>query len=159
MDENIEQVVKGGVCWFEFGLKRGLKGLEVSVKTLPEVEAFVKSLGDGKFDPVEAYGRSWYPLGHPLNVYRLETDVQSAGFTLLNVTEGFKIYKTNKINLSFLRLVGIGSPAGVRFGTEGVHSRQFLKDIGVSIVNETRSLIHDYITPVHVNLRISSQHI
>lgn len=160
--ENIEpqRVVKGGVSWFELAIERGPKGLEIYAKADPRVEDFVKALGSGKTDGIEVYGRSWYPLaGKDLFIHQLERNLTSSEYTLDAVSESFKSQRDGRVNLSFLRIVGIGDPQGIRFGLTGPFSKTHVREMLTNVIGETRSLIRDYIVPIHINLRITSQEI
>lgn len=155
-----QRVVKGGVCWFDLAIDRGPKGLEIFVKTDPRVEDFVKSLGTGKKENVEIYGRTWYSLaGKPLEVWHMEKALLSSLYTLDGVTEPFKSPRDGRVNLALLRVVGVGSPEGARFGISGPFSKTHVREVMGDVINETRNLIRDYIVPIHMNLRISSQEI
>jgi hypothetical protein len=152
-----DQVVKGGVCWFNVAMNRTYLGTEVYIKTVPEVEAFIKSFGNGEYDNIDAYGRSWLPVGNSvLNVYRLNKDITGI-FTINRVSEDFgDSPKDGRTNLSFLRLVGIGSPEGVRFIIVGPASKKYLRLLASEMTEAVKKLITDYVVPVHINLRISS---
>jgi hypothetical protein len=154
-----EKVVKGGVCWFQIAAERGPKGLVLYVKTAPQVEEFVKGLGNGGKDGVDAYGRGWSaaPGGEPLEIHRIDKDLQNMSYTLNFPTIGFREEKMGRVNLSFLRIVGVGSPTGAKFMMNGPFSKQFVKENLAAATQEARSLIRDYIVPIHINLRISSQ--
>lgn len=161
MDEfTPQQVVKGGTCWVDLAIDRGPKGLEIYVKTDPRVEAFVKALGNGYPDNVEIYGRSWFSLTPAvLEVHQLGRNLESSMYTLEAVAENFRASTEGPVNLSFLRIVGVGDPQGVRFGVTGPFSKTRIRELMGDIVKETRNLIRDYIVPVHLNLRISSQEV
>lgn len=152
-------VNKSGICWAEFSFNRHSRGLEIFVRTVPEIESFIKSLGSGKVDPSEAYGREWFPIGaQVLMINRTDSkDVVGPGWTISRVAEPFSNPKENKVNLSFLKIVGVGSPEGVRFGANGPFAKDYVRDLSQSIVRETSNLIKSYIVPLHINLRISSQ--
>jgi hypothetical protein len=159
----MDQVVKGGKTWFEVALGRNANGLTVYVRTDPAVEAFMKNLGNGKTDNVTAYSDTWASLdGSALLSYRVEKNFSPEGkFTLLNVGEPLRIgdTKTGKVNISFLRLVGIGSPSGVQFGITGPVSRQYVSDLKSSLVLSVKELIREYIAPIHIVLRVTSQEV
>ncbi|HVI40367.1 MAG TPA: hypothetical protein VM577_06880 [Anaerovoracaceae bacterium] len=163
----IEKVTKGGVCWFEMSISRGKKGLAFYVKADPRVEEFFAGIGNGIKDPLEAYGRDWYPLGDKgIEVYNLgnakiptANPLQNPRYTVSNPTEGLVLPKTAAVNISFLRFVGVGSPDGVTFGISGPYSKDYIRDIQKVMAQEIRNLIRDYIVPVNLNLRISSTEI
>lgn len=152
-----QRITKGGVCWFDLAISRGPRGLEVFAKTDSRIEDFIKTLGSGKKDTVEVYGRSWYGLGPTdLEIHTIDRNIPNDRYTLEAVAEGWKSNRDDRTNLSFLRIVGIGSPEGIRFGVAGPFSRSFVKTVMADVIAETRNLIRDYIVPVHINLRISS---
>ena len=157
MDLNVS---KGGISWVEFSLGRNLKGLEVFVRAAPEIEAFIKSLGNGKTDPIENYGTEWFPIStETLTVHRTDkSPVYGDSWTLDNPGESIVNHKELglKVNLSFLKLVGVGSLEGIRFGVKGPFGKNFIEQYGRDIVAETKKLVQQYIVPVHVNLKIFS---
>lgn len=153
------QVNKGGVCWLEIGAGRGKLGVKLYVKTDPRVEDFIKSLGTGKKDGVEVYGRSWTPVSpnKALEIYQYSNGLQSESYTLDAPAETFRAPRCGRVNLSFLRIVGIGEPEGVSFGIVGPYSRPFIREALRDVTKEVRSLVRDYIVPFDINIRISSQ--
>lgn len=156
----VEQLNKGGICWFELSIGRGRRGLDFYVKTVPEVENFMKALGAGKKEQVDAYGRDWFSLEEngKLEVYQMDRELPpSPTYTLTSIAEPLRGAKSGKINLSFLRLVGISDPGGVKFGVAGPFSRSFAREISQTILAETRTLIRDYMVPINISLRISTQ--
>ena len=155
-----ESVMKGGIFYLDISIRRGPKGLELGVKADPKLETFIKSLGSGIKEQVEAYGRSWYSLtpGKSLEVYPLENSLHADAYTLDAVTELFKS-RDGRTNLSFLRIVGISEPEGIRFGMSGPFSKTYVREVLSDIGRETRNLIKDYVVPIHVNLRITSQEV
>lgn len=159
MDIN-ESVIKGGVCWLDFAVTRGPKGLEIYIKMDPRLAAFIKSLGSGAKGNTEEYGRSWHSLtpGKSLEVYGMEQHVSSPTYTLDAVAEGFKS-RDGLVNLSFLRIVGVDEPQGMRFGVSGPFSKSYIREAMGDAIRETRNLIRDYVVPVQINLRISSQEV
>lgn len=173
MDVNAS-VIKGGVCWFDLTLDRGKKGLEFFLRADPRIEDFMKSLGGASpLEAVEMYGREWYPTsGKPLLIYAMERDLPpSPTYTLSKPAEPFRnptsssreislnASASNRLNLSFLRLAGISNPDGFSFGVYGPFSEPYISQLSKEIVVEVRNIIRDYIVPVHINLRISSQQI
>lgn len=158
-------VTKGDICWFTMSITRGKEGLVVYVKVDPRIESFMASLGAGQKELAETYGAEWYPIGEkPLEVYSLFRDIKQSGNYTISVPGSsftFRDKKTGdeKINLAFLRLVGIGSPEGVTFGMAGPFSRDYIRDIQTSVPKQVKSLIQEYVLPVNINLRISSQEV
>lgn len=160
MAEELE-VVKGGVCWIELALNRGPRGLVVHVKTVPEIEEFMKALGDAK-DAVEVYGRSWQPHAptRDLEVYRQNNSLtgdQPLSYTISKPCEPLVDLKVERVNLSFLRFVGVGDPQGVCFVITEPFSEPYVTKLSRMLVLECKHFVQDFIVPVHINLRISSQ--
>jgi hypothetical protein len=62
-----------------------------------------------------------------------------------------------KTNLGFLRVAGISSPDGLKFGVYGPFSKDFIDNFGREIVRETRNFVQQYILPVRINLRIVTE--
>lgn len=152
-----QRVMKGGVCWLDITPSRCSKGLALHVKADPRIEDFIKSLGSGKKDTIDVYGRSWFSLtGEDLEIHQIEHNVQAGTYTLDAVTESFRCTRDGRVNLSLLRIVGIGDPQGIRFGLTGPFSKPYVKESLQSVIAETRNLILDYIAPIHLNLRITS---
>lgn len=171
METVTSSVTKGGVAWLEMSFDRGKKGLEIYAKADPRVEDFMQSLACGAPpEPIENYGHEWYMVKNPLLVYPLERGLPNSTYTIEKVGEGFKhpavsnngerqllIPASPKLNISFLRIVGIGQPGGVTWGLSGPVSKPYIRTIAGEIAAEVRNLVRDYIVPVHINLRISSQ--
>lgn len=154
----MDNIVKGGVTWFELALGRSRAGLEVWVKAAPTLEDFMKGLSDGgKSEPTESFGRKWQPtgIGAELRVYNLNHPGYPKGGDY-TINKPGDYFDNDLVNLSFLRLVGISDPAGIRFIVTGPYSKMFIKDLSAKIIVETRGLIREYMVPVTINLRISS---
>jgi hypothetical protein len=156
------EVSKSGICWLDGSLTRGKEGLEINVRTVPEVELFMKELGD-RTDNVEAYGKSWVSLnGEPLMIYRMNKDIfegdsKPRSYDLARVSESMINPRDGKINLAFLRIVGISSPDGIRFGVKGPISSRYIKELKDDILVEMKNFLRDFIVPVQYNIRVSSQ--
>lgn len=172
MDElNGGQVVKSGHTWFELTLGRDKQGIKVWIKTSPLVEEFMKSLGDGKSISARSYGPLWIPVKQlglfgesievPLMVYNKTQDLSgSSNYRFDEVGE--QLYpdpKYGMVNLSFLRIVGIGEGPGVSFIVRGAMSRDEVKKMAKDILDACRVFIKQYITPIGISLAISSQEV
>lgn len=165
-------VSKGGVCWAEFSLGRCPKGIDMTVRVLPQIEEFIKSLSGGKSEPSEAYGMEWFPIypAGDIMVYRTDKKtidgetwtIDKIAQPLIHipnpreelVPEGARGNHSKKVNLSFLRIVGIGTVDGVRFGIHGPFSKDFIKQYGTDVIREMKTFVQQYIVPVTINLRI-----
>lgn len=156
------EVKKSGVVWAEVNFARAKNGLEIHVKTDERIEEFFKSLAyNGEHDDIAMYGREWLPakLGGDLRVYRYEKELSGnrISYTVTRPAEGIENNREGVLNLSFLRLVGISSPEGVRFVIAGPYSKDYVSRISKQISTEVRNIIREYIVPVAINFRISSQ--
>lgn len=158
-----DSIVKGSVTWFEMEIDRtrkGQNGLVFFVRTEPRIEELMRTLGRGT-DTIEAYGKTWFPVdqGQSIDVYRLERDnVSSPQYTINAPSEGLISTKDGRLNLSFLRFVGTSSPNGIKFGVEGIYTRDYVKEkLRPLILTQVRNFVQDYLVPFHINLRISSQ--
>ena len=159
MDTNFGSVRKGDITWLDLSIGRHRRGLEIWVKSVPQIEEFVKGLGDGSTDYTNAYDGEWFPidLNNPPKVYQLSQPLSAPGYNLNLVGSALKSGKDPKsVNLSFLRLVGIGSPEGVRFGLNGPFSPAYGRTLFAEINAAVRSFILDYIVPFNINFKISS---
>lgn len=155
--EDIVEVSKGGICWFEMSINRGAKGMELFVRAAPQIEAFMKNLG-GEKEQVAMYGRDWIAVGgKDLEIYGIGKIGNGQTYALSRPAEGFDNPKDGRVNITFLRLVGISEPAGVRFLITEPVSKQYIKGISARLIGEVKNFVRDFIVPVTVNLRISSQ--
>ena len=150
------------IDWVEYSISRTSDGsLHIWVRTVPQIENFIKSLGNGKVDPIGAYGTEWFSLDdNDLTVHRTDKKtISGSTWTLDSV--GTSIVSSAemgvKTNLGFLKLVGIGTPEGVRFGVKGPFGIDFLTRFGREITNEARNFVQEYIVPVNISLKIYSR--
>lgn len=163
-------VIKGGETCIDFSLERSSEGLKAIIKASPRVEEFMKGLGtEGELIQVSGVNRFWVPSkgNSPLTAYSLNSKIEEYG---KNPDSEFHIdrlgapliepipdYRKERVNLSFLRLVGISEGMGVPFYVRGVYSKdmvnKMLDQIGIGL----RRLYIDFIRPMNVNVQISLQ--
>lgn len=171
-------VVKGGETCIQTTLSRRNRrfgdpaewkgGLIVSVKTLPRVEEFMQSLGQGETVDVGTVGRHWFPIsGQPLQAYiiqslnasRKQSDdgsfvtLDKLGSPLL-LTDSERGDKYPTVNLSFLRLRGISEGAGVMFGIKGVFSLDELQSFEKHLTAAQRKFYNDYMRPIDITIQL-----
>ncbi len=184
-DNNVE-VVKGGETCISLGLERSTKGLRVSVKAHPRVEEFFKTMSGGEVKDSQLTDRYWRLSDdhQPLMCYLLpplpfdgftqgEGDyvIDKVGSPLVvnnypggdggahPIAPGGGRYDigNNKVNISFLRMVGISEPQGITFYVGGVYSKdaviKLLEQIGAGL----RRFYIDFIRPMNVSVQISTQ--
>lgn len=156
----VEKVTKGGETWLELSIDRTSKGMAIWARTLPQVEEFIIALnevGDPPI-PIDSYSRGWTPgTVNPLMVRMITRDIDCNYYSLNQV--GGQLNSRNSPNLSFLRIVGVGTPEGVRFCIGGPVSKGHITSVKEAVLNASRQLFRDYIVPVHINLRITSTEI
>lgn len=157
-----EEVTKGGKCYIEIDMDRAPAGLVIRVKAVPEVEEFMKGLGNGAADNVQLYGKDWFPIDRSMTntVYNIDDRadaVVTPTYCINRVVEPLINSRDNRFNLSFLRLVGISSPQGVNFTIATPFSKPYVRGtLSPRISEECKNLLRDFIVPLHINLRISS---
>lgn len=160
--------------WCDLNIKRGplsgplrsTIGLIVRISVDPSVEEFMKLSSTGKIQPVEAHGPSWVPLnnGESLQVYATNKfnngnpryTLDHIGRPLLIDTRGVGDYSQSIPNLSFLKLVGIGSPDGIAFGVAGAYSFDYAQTLKRVLLLEVQQFLRDYVVPLNINLKIYS---
>lgn len=158
MEPVIGAVNKGGECWLDLSIDRRSKGIELWVRADPRVEEFIKSLAEGETteDPIESFGKGWIAVDKPLTVYRMNREIDTTSYALNHVCGTMTTVRGAGPNIAFLRIVGVGSPEGIRFAVNGPISRDYIRSIKENILTATRQLFKDYVVPVHINLRVTS---
>lgn len=157
MEAEVQALRSGGMDWLLISVIRRSNGLEIWAKADPRVEQFTSSLGDGITDDLEAYGRNWFGTNpeKPIKVYRSNKSVKSGVYTIEAVAGAFTIEPP--VNLSFLRFQGLSE--GIGFVVSTPFRTDTIKEIYRNILVASRTFIRDYISPVEVILRISSQEV
>ena len=173
----VATVTKGGETIIQTVLSRrsrragdplGWKGgLLITIKTLPRVEEFMQSLGQGETVDVSTVGRYWQEMSNqplqayiiqPLNSKQQSDDgstitLDALGYPLvIQDPHGGDRYPT--VNISFLRLRGISEGAGVTFGVKGVYNLDEMCKLRDRITLATRRFYVDYIRPIDMTVDI-----
>ena len=168
--------------WIDLTIKRGpirgdnknRVGLILQVRARPDVEEYLRGLADGRRVLVEAMGDAWVnctPNTGALEAYDLELNANSRLYTLSAVGAGLiideningqlrnRIAQNNdeRINLSFLRLVGIGNPDGISVGLLGAYSHDYVMKVKNILPQAVKQFLQDYLVPITVNLQIVSK--
>lgn len=157
---------KGETC-IQVSVRRSIKGITLSIKTHPSVEALFKSWGDGSHQDVRNYTRGgWDPVGGSvLNIYNLRQDpgdliaddglhfrINAPGGPLMIVSPSTGQETT--LNMSFLRLVGISEGVGVSFGVKGVYTIDAIRSLVERIRHASRRIYIAYMRPVDIGLQV-----
>lgn len=162
-DDIAGQIVKGGetILTLELGRSKLNEGLLLKVKAAPQIEAFMRSLGGGDSFNTILGGRYWEPIGTtPLRVYNAIHNLPPS--TIYTLTQHGRPLipdlKTDQVNLSFLRLVGISEPEGISFVVKGVYSKDLIYRIYTKVTEATTELYKQFLKPVnHTAILISEQ--
>lgn len=168
--------------WFEIDISRGpitgaqrnTIGLTVHVRADSAVEEFFRQQSGDRKAGLDYFGRGWVPLtkGDVIEAYiceRLPTNqfslgrytVDAVSMPLLTNSRAVRGddggAQLNTVNLSFLKLAGISSPEGVKFGITGAYSLEYIGNLNRQLVAEAKQFLMDYITPVNVKLKLISK--
>ena len=154
-----QRVNKNDICWLEIAIAGKLKGLEFHVKADHRIEEFIKSISQDSM-PLTEYG-GWIakPASCPIpqEVYSVNDNPNGDLYRFDAVGGSFlKTPRDLRVNLSFLKLVGISNPNGVEFITTTPISNGTVKTIAADILQATEKFVKDYILPVGFNLRLTS---
>lgn len=144
------------------------RGIVVQLKTTPLIEEFFRELASNTTTGVDELSSAlgWHPIWKPLNpgttllVYGgdkklyapMQTDFR---YSLLHVGTNVNLaaQTTNQYdtNISFLRLVGIGSETGVEFLlTKTVMSEAEMQRIRDSLLRNIKNFYLNFVKPVEV---------
>lgn len=164
--------------WFEISISRGpitgalrnTVGLLVHVHADSAIEEFFRTQSGGQTNVVELFGQTWVSVekGQQVEAYRCPKlpsnqfslgryTIEQVSRPLLTSNRDDGLSQFNMVNLSFLKLVGISKPEGVRFGVIGAYSIDYIANLNRQLTAEVKQFLLDYITPVNVNLKIVSK--
>lgn len=172
---------KNGESCISMILRRNMGGLTLSVKTHPNVEEFFKNNSASDHYDVRAAGRHWsgldkeaplyaYQIVDPIPIIQLDTQrrvrFDKLGTQLILVTNagdrdqplptGLNA-RFCDINMSFLRLVGIGQGDGVTFNIRGVFSDRSIESLRDDIADAGKKFYQTYMKPINMNVSIITQ--
>lgn len=171
MDLEEVSVVKSGEKCITINLDRSELGICVHVHALPRVEEFMRALGTGEKVDALGIGRYWAPVDgedrllayvtQPLPELRTTgINMEALGNLLLrDVDERGRVLAKPEVNISFLRLVGISDPMGVKFGLKSPISTGGLRKLRDQIGEAARRFYLDYLRPIDVAVIVSTQEI
>ena len=175
--EEVYKIIKGGEAGVNLSIKKSPLGLTIGVKVHPVVEEFMYHLGEGQVVPVVTVGRLWFPVdnqgredkkakaleahglqvkldpistdqGSPIEIERL-----GQGLIMGNVHNG----DIERINLSFLRLIGASLGEGVRFGLRGVYSEEATLGLRNKLATGVKKFYISYLRPIDLYVSIVLQ--
>lgn len=156
-------VVKQGEELLRIGITRINKGLAITTKSAPTLEAFVASLSGGQIlecPAVSSTDRKWeVPTGSKL--YALpDVGVGHAG--VMRAASPFRmdrwgydlLLEGSMPNLSFLRLKGLSEGDGVTVIVRGVYSLEKVRETLQALHGATKSLYLQFIRPINCELTV-----
>lgn len=155
MEEVATGTGKGEKVWVRLTFSNGLKGLEINVQAVPELENFVKNLGSGVIIPMgpdrmgtwynPALEKGWHGPDQKLEFWDSQHTIDNGYYTMHALGE--RLFQGNQANLSFLRLVGISEVGGITFGELKPYSRSERVRIKGQISAAVKEFALDYLTP------------
>lgn len=152
-----QHLIKGEKSWLDIAIDRKPTGLDIYIKTDPRIEETMSTMSHGSKSNLSNWGTTWQPpKDTQIEVYDVVEDINGSTYYLDGLGLSLKDNK-GRINLSMLRMAGIGSEHGIRFTIIGPHSKQFTRETAKSIVDGTRELIREYIVPVHIEWKLSER--
>jgi len=153
----IENIEYKGQSYIKAAFKRGRKGIELNIQAVPEIEAFIRDLGQGTTDDVTLYGKDWYTTNPdaPIKVYKIKSLPQNGPMMEYRLDlPGYSLMNDEQVNLSFLRIAGISEPGGVTFGVKGAYSLPYVINLKSAIGRAGRQFVRDYVAPFDIHLMI-----
>lgn len=164
MAEVKDNLVKGGEEIIQLSFRRTTKGVSVSVKAHPLIEQYFIDNSKGEQTVrVSEYGRVWISET-PLSVHYMDispTPSVSAGISYSFSAVGKNLIqvdgRTQTVNLSILRLVGISEGIGVKFEIRQVFSHEAIQSLAQSFIKATRQFYIDHIKPFDVTVSLVTQ--
>jgi hypothetical protein len=170
-------LAKRGETVLQMSLGRGPKGLKVKVKAHNLIESLMQNwaprakMREGQTEadplivPVSSYDRYWTPIGEgDLLTYAVGEvsgpfPYANGQYSLAAFGQPLRLERSDTINLSFLRLVGISSGSGVGFYVNGIYSLPEARKIKESIEMAAVRFYTDYLLPVNLELSLMTQEV
>lgn len=166
MNNTIETtVVKKDKEILTLSIKRSRKGLRVSIRADEVMEEIFKEWGGEGALQMPQHGRYWEPLDGPLpGLYPLNILIdngrvlQTPSGRMYDLTmTGLPLMDDRGVHLGFLRLKGISDVNGVSFVVKGVFSREVVRDTSQAIKECVQHFFLNFIKPIDVVVRMSTQ--
>ena len=166
-------VLKRGEQVLSSTVSRVRHGLRISTKTQPAIEDLIKSWSMEEACSVAKWGRGWESpqelktrdLTHNPGIQPID----GGGYYCLDRV-GRELFETRPVygsdgraanqevfNMSFLRLVGISSGAGVEFTVRGVFTPQTVRKVAELIKFSAKTIFLTYLKPIDVTVMVLTQ--
>lgn len=141
-------------------MRRTKEGIQLDVRTTPEVEEFFQRWGGKRLEDARAIGgRLWRTEGNqPLMVWLTNGAVNSRAY-LLNAPGTPLISEDDgeTPNISFLQIEGVSQ--GKTFVCDMVMSRQEMDRMRGRIANACAAFYNDYIKPANMQVVVSAKQV
>lgn len=155
-------ITSKGIDWLSLEVGWAKEGTKLTLRVDPRVEDFFKNLSAGNMHSIGAQGgRDWNlvnPLGEePLQSYTIMEETFHHSMSFFMGYPSFPMYLDsfpNKINLSFLHLVG--ASAGKQFIVKTPISSGGRKDLRSSIERGMQEFVREYLMFGKMVIRVSS---
>jgi hypothetical protein len=137
------------------------RGVLVNVKLDPSIEAFFRRWGGDIKEPVTYHGPIWTPVKPKIDPslevwnYNPTSDDEPPPYSLYRA--GYPLIENGQANISFLRLVGAGTPDGVSFVCDMVVSRPELERTANKLIRASELFYQEYIQPVGLRLSVKTE--
>jgi hypothetical protein len=168
-----EIIVKKGETILQCEVKRFSRGLVVTAKAHPSVEAYFQEGANGTPPlAVGNYGRNWsimpgFPdltilsvgpeFGRPILMPNGEDYYVISQPGQLMLTDPNGTGRNNTINISFLRCEGISRDLGVSFSIKGLYTEKQVREIAQRINEATKRFYVDFMRPIGVVITLTTQ--
>ena len=162
-------LAKGGETVTRINIQRGKDGLKISVWAHPSIEAVMRDLaGEYGRTGVLNYGSHWTSKEQAFNVWDFPKEVFASfhrnepPFTL-NYPGGTMLLQdsagrhNHMLNLSFLRLEGISTGAGVTFTVKGVFQEDYINKLRDQIEQASITFYKAVLKPIELTITVTSQ--
>ena len=147
-------VVVGGETVLSMGLRRTDDGIDIHVTASPKIEAFFKRWSGGLQEDSRTYGRMWTSKD-PLKLWSFPRDGTIRDIYTLWYPCG-PLEEDGQLNMTFLRMVGISEPGGIRYTCEQVASTESLEKVCFQMKRAGRRFYSEFIEPVHMQVNITT---
>lgn len=143
-------------------LRRVKEGVRVDVRVAPSVEEFFRHWGGGSQSAVTLQGRMWRPVSADASAALrswnvMSIDIEDGGFDLFAVGQDIHHSTERGTNISFLRLVGAGTPEGASFIVDTVVSREGLEKLAERIRRACGRFYEQFIKPANFHIAVETR--
>lgn len=163
-----ENIIKGGESLIAIGIRRSSRGIVLTTRANPVIEAFFQAQSGDQIE-VDEINRGWFPVGAEAESLKIWHIVHDPGV----VRSPGGIYAINRpgqaliapgatpqekvINLSFLRLVGISSENGVKLEIRGAFTLKFIRDLAAQAGSTVKQFYIDCLKPIDIQVTVNTQ--